>query len=178
MALTIQRKQNAHGQVDAVKMAFKGTREVYAQLPTDETLDMLENGMFFKYDRGAGTVNTTTATGDWLMMYDEEVLVEWNTPGHRQYRKDFVLRKDDFQGGKIYPRLVATTVGDHMITDQVVDGSYEKGDYLEVVVDPGSTVGGILTKTDSIQDKKEIWVVDVLTTLPDGTPALGLTKIQ
>lgn len=176
MALNISRANGKHGQVEKVHTTFERTGKIYSNLPADASIDELENGMWLKYDEVAGRCNTT-GLGDWLLVLNEVQLPEYDTPGHRQYPSDFVMKKDNFFSNRIDVRLVDLELGDKIITDQVPDGSYSVGDLLEPVSSNGNPA--VLTKIEgSAEGKTNVWVVVKEFTLSDLTPALMVKKVQ
>lgn len=59
-----------YGQVEPNLMTAKRNGQVYAQLPADKSIEMLENGQFVKYDYAAGVCNFT-GEGPWRMVWNE-----------------------------------------------------------------------------------------------------------
>lgn len=58
-----------YGQVEPNHLSAQRTSQIYAQLPADAGIDMLENGQFVKYDYANGVVNYTGA-GEWMLVYN------------------------------------------------------------------------------------------------------------
>lgn len=179
-----------YGQVEPTKVAWGETNEIFAQLPVEKeenVLKIVENGMFGKYDRSR---NCITASADskakWVMVFNEERLFERDTVGHYETKKDFHLSEDMFSDGKIYPRMVGTTVNDTIVTNCVATGTYTVGDLLQpvaMVAENGKNGLAILTKmtkteADLEATDEEIWKVVKECTLPDGHDAVMIQKIQ
>lgn len=64
-----------YGQVEPNHLSAQRTAQIYAQLPADKSIDILENGQFVKYDYKEGLVNFTGA-GEWMLVYNEIKLYE------------------------------------------------------------------------------------------------------
>lgn len=93
--------QRGYGQVEPNHLSAKWTGQIYAQLPADKDIEVLENGMFAKYDYKTGTVNFT-GEGEWMLVYNEVKV-------YRDYQgdADFAMKKGDYDakifspGGKV-----------------------------------------------------------------------------
>ena len=137
---------------------------VYGQLPADDSITMLEQGTFVKYDYAAGKINFT-GEGPWMMVFNEEKLYD----EHKQMRRDYAMKKSDFYDGVMTPRVFRMYAGDIFTTNNVKADDYDLGDVLV----PGTN--GVLEKGA----KGEGLAVKVakLTTMPDGQPGLKLQVI-
>ena len=84
-----------YGQVEPNHLSAQRTAQIYAQLPADSKIDVLEQGQFVKYDYASGLVNFT-GKGEWMLVYNETKL-------YREHQIDceFAMRKDDYQA-RIY----------------------------------------------------------------------------
>ena len=84
-----------YGQVEPNHMSAQRTAQIYAQLPADSKINILEQGQFVKYDYASGLVNFT-GKGEWMLVYNETKL-------YREHQIDceFAMRKDDYQA-RIY----------------------------------------------------------------------------
>lgn len=168
-----------YGQVELNHMAFQWNNQTWAQLPAAAAITLLQQGQFAKYDYANNEVNFT-GKGEWLMVYNEEKLYEYNREGH----KDFALIKDNYDarlhnifeplpvGKKMYPRLVKTELGDIYTTNCVKadPNSLEVGNTLT----PGND--GFLVKTTAPVGM--LWQVVKITTMADRQPAVKLMRIQ
>ena len=67
---SISIKRDGYGQVEPNHLSAQGNRQIYAQLPADENITLLENGQYVKYDYAAGVVDFTGA-GEWMMVFNE-----------------------------------------------------------------------------------------------------------
>lgn len=152
-----------YAQVEDNHLSAKRDGRVYAQLPADESIAILENGMFVKYDYAAGKV-AFSGNGPWMMVYNEEKLYD----ERKQMHRDFAMRRADFYDGEMVPRVLGMVPGDVWTTNAVAAGTYNVGDKLT----PGSD--GFLAA-----GSEGDFVVQVVkeTTMPDGQPALKLQCI-
>ena len=73
MAITIER--DGYGQVEPNHLSAPRDGGVYAQLPAAEDIEVLENGMFVKYDYANGECNFT-GDGAWMLVFNEEKLYD------------------------------------------------------------------------------------------------------
>lgn len=101
-----------YGQVEPNHLSAQRTGQIYAQLPADPAIKMLEQGQFVKYDyaadvagqngvgNGIGLVNFTGA-GEWMLVYNEIKLYRDHPDGTKQWDCEFVMLKDDYQA-RIY----------------------------------------------------------------------------
>lgn len=80
-----------YGQVEPNHLAAQATKEVYAQLPADANISVLENGQFVKYDYANGVVNFT-GPGEWLLVWNEIKLYRDD-----QVDAEFAMLKDNYQ---------------------------------------------------------------------------------
>ena len=82
-----------YGQVEPNHLSAQRTGQIYAQLPANKDIDVLENGQFVKYDYAAangGEVNFT-GKGEWMLVFNEIKL-------YREHQMDceYAMRKGDF----------------------------------------------------------------------------------
>ena len=147
--------KKGYGQVEPNHLAGQKSGAIYAQLPADTALEVVENNL--------------DGDGEDMLVFSEVKLYD---PTHSN--KDFALKKADSVDGKIYPRLMLTFPGDHFTTNLVdltsVAGS-RKGKYLKVV-------NGILTEQGSKPEEGMVWQVAMETTLPDGQPAVKVIRVR
>ena len=87
--------ERGYGQVEPNHLSAQKNGQVYAQLPADPDIDMLENGQFVKYDYANGVVNFTGA-GAWMLVYNE---VKVYRPGEGD--ADFAMLKTNY-AAKVY----------------------------------------------------------------------------
>ena len=62
--------ERGYGQVEPNHLSAQRTAQIYAQLPANAEIDVLENGQFVKYDYANNEVNFTGA-GEWMLVYNE-----------------------------------------------------------------------------------------------------------
>lgn len=170
MAVTIDREAHVlaghdnFAQVEDNHMSAKRDGRVYAQLPADEAIDILEQGTFVKYDYAAGKVDFT-GDGPWMMVFNEEKLYD----ERKQMHRDYAMKRSDFYDRVMVPRVIGVVPGDIWTTNALVKGDYAVGDRVA----PGAD--GILTKGEG--DGTLIAQVVKETTMPDGQPAVKLQCI-
>ena len=160
--------KKGYGQVEPNHLAGQKSGAIYAQLPADTALEVVENGMFMKYDYAAGECNLD-GNGEDMLVFSEVKLYD---PTHSY--KDFALKKADSADGKIYPRLMLTFPGDHFTTnlvDMTSPKGSRKGKFLTVV-------SGILTEQSSDPEEGMTWQVAMETTLPDGQEAVKVIRVR
>ena len=160
--------KKGYGQVEPNHLAGQKSGAIYAMLPADNSLDVVENGMFMKYDYAAGECNLD-GDGEDMLVFSEVKLYD---PTHSY--KDFALKKADSADGKIYPRLMLTFPGDHFTTNLVDMTSAKgarKGKFLTVV-------NGILTEQSADPEEGMTWQVAMETTLADGQPAVKVIRVR
>ena len=93
------------GQVEPNHLSAQRTGQIYAQLPANPNIEVLEQGQFVKYDyaangNGIGEVNFT-GPGEWMMVYNEIKLYRDHFDGTKQWDCEFAMIKDDYQA-RIY----------------------------------------------------------------------------
>ena len=167
MALLVKQ---GFGQLEPNHLSAQRNGQIYAQLPCESSMEVLQNAQFVKYDYANGEVNFTGA-GEWMLVYNEVKLYE---PRHSY--KDFALQKKNCVGGEMVPRVMKTMVGDIFTTNLVDNGS--KGSAL--AVKDKLTVGestGILTYDASPEATDMVWQVVKVYTMADGQPAVKIQRI-
>lgn len=90
-----------YGQVEPNHLSAQRTGQIYAQLPANPDIDILEQGQFVKYDysanaNGIGEVNFT-GKGEWMLVYNEIKLYRDHLDGTKQWDCEFAMIKDDYQ---------------------------------------------------------------------------------
>lgn len=94
-----------YGQVEPNHLSAQRTGQIYAQLPANKDIEVLENGQFVKYDYAAengGEVNFT-GKGEWMLVFNEIKL-------YREHQMDceFAMRKGDYVA-RIYSPVAEDT---------------------------------------------------------------------
>ena len=89
-----------YGQVEPNHLSAQRTGQIYAQLPANPDIEILEQGQFVKYDyaanqNGIGEVNFT-GSGEWMLVYNEIKLYRDHVDGTKQWDCEFAMIKDDY----------------------------------------------------------------------------------
>ena len=167
MALLVK---EGFGQLEPNHLSAQRNGQIYAQLPCESSIEVLQNAQFVKYDYAEGEVNLTGA-GEWMLVYNEVKLYE---PRHSY--KDFALQKKNCVGGVMVPRVMKTMVGDIFTTNLVDNGL--KGSALAVKDKLTVTEStGILTYDASPEATDMVWQVVKVYTMADGQPAVKIQRI-
>ena len=167
MALLVKQ---GFGQLEPNHLSAQRNGQIYAQLPCDSSIEVLQNAQFVKYDYANGKVNYT-GEGEWMLVYNEVKLYD---PRHSY--KDFALQKKNCVDEEMVPRVMKTMVGDIFTTNLVDNGS--KGSALAVkdklTVAEGT---GILTYDATPEATEMVWQVAKVYTMADGQPAVKIQRI-
>ena len=96
-----------YGQVEPNHLSAQRTGQIYAQLPANKDISILEQGQFVKYDyaangNGIGEVNFT-GEGEWMLVYNEIKLYRNHPDGSKQWDCEFAMLKDDYQARSYSP---------------------------------------------------------------------------
>lgn len=136
--------ERGYGQVEPNHLSAQRTGQIYAQLPANANIAVLENGQFVKYDYANGEVNYSGA-GEWMLVFNEVKLYR----DHQDYN-DFAMIASD------YMARVYSPVGD-------LTGTPRARDYRNVVTpaDP--------YEVDSTADPFTITQWQVPKMMPEGT---------
>jgi len=96
-----------YGQVEPNHLSAQRNAQIYAQLPADPSINVLEQGQFVKYDYAAGLVNFTGA-GEWMLVYNETKL-------YREHQLDceFAMVKGNYQA-RVYSPLDGEKAAEEM----------------------------------------------------------------
>ena len=174
MALQVSRI--GFGQVEPNHLSAQTNGQIYAQLPASTAFNILENGMFLKYDYANGMCDLT-GEGEWMLVMNEIKLYD-----QRQFRyKDYAMKKDDFMNGELVPRLLRTEIGDIYTTNtfgaNTSNSSTVAGLNLAVgnIVAPSTATGYLVNATTATEGMK--WQVVKEYTMPDGQPGVKLQRI-
>lgn len=175
--------ERGYGQVEPNHLSAQRTGQIYAQLPADATIKVLENGQFVKYDYAKGLVNLT-GKGEWMLVFNE-VKVYHDYEGDA----DFAMIKENY-GAKIYSPIDAaslktgqardyssiTTPADQYIPDSTT-APFGVATYTGPKEMPAGTtmvprvfktnIGDIFT-TNTIAEAGDLALEDILTVGEDG----------
>ena len=170
-------KRKGFGQVEPNHLSAQRTGQIYAQLIADSSLNIIENGMFLKYDY-ENRKAALTGDGEWLLVYNEEKLYD----PRKQSHKHFAMQKDDYVDKEMVPRLFKTNIGDIYTTNCLEANTSDSAETTGVSVAVGNTlkVGstGYLEVFSSGTPAGPIFKVVAYTTMPDGQDAVKLQRIS
>ena len=174
--MALQVKRIGFGQVEPNHLSAQTNGQIYAQLPADSTLNILENGMFLKYDYANGKCDLT-GEGEWMLVMNEIKLYDQRKQG----LKDYAMKKVDFMNGEIVPRLLRTEIGDIFTTNTFGANTSDSAEVngLNLTVGEKLTVNsatGYLKKAGE-NDTVFLWQVVKEYTMPDGQPGVKLQRI-
>ena len=166
MALLVK---EGFGQLEPNHLSAQRNGQIYAQLPCDSSIEVLQNAQFVKYDYAKGKVGYT-GEGEWMLVYNEVKLYD---PRHSY--KDFALQKKNCVGGEMVPRVMKTMVGD-IFTTNLVDAKEKNttlavGDKLVV----GESTG--ILEYSAAPGAGMVWQVAKVYTMADGQPAVKIQRI-
>ena len=172
---TITRK--GFGQVEPNHLSAQRTGQIYAQLIADSSLNIIENGMFLKYDyQNRKAVANASVEGEWLLVYYEEKLYDPRKQGH----KFWAMQKDDYVDKEMVPRLFKTNIGDIFTTNTLGANTSDSATTSDFTVALGDLMdvgtNGYLKVNNSATGMA--FKVVALTTMPDGQDAVKLQRVQ
>ena len=101
-----------YGQVEPNHLSAQRTGQIYAQLPANADIALLENGQFVKYNYAAGEVDFK-GKGEWMLVYNE-VKVYYDHQGDH----DFAMKKENYNA-----RVYAPVDADSRVTGRSRDYS-------------------------------------------------------
>ena len=115
-----------YGQVEPNHLSAQYTGQIYAQLPADPSIEVLENGQFVKYDyaannNGVGFVNFT-GKGEWMLVYNEIKLYR-----EGQWDCEFAMLRDNYQA-RVYSPLDGTVMQEMYGPTRFLQGKREQYD--------------------------------------------------
>ena len=165
MAITITR--DGYGQLEPNHLSAPRNGQVYGQLPANKEIEVLEQGMFVKYDYAKGEV-CFDGVGPWMLVFNEEKLYDERFQMH----KHFALKRSDFYDGELYSRVMAVVPGDLFTTNMFAEGTQlEVGNLLKV------GAKGVLEVTEEAPAGEHAFQVVKEYTMPDGQPAVKVQVI-
>lgn len=196
--------RNGYGQVEPNQLSAQKTGQIYASLPLDKNVSVLQNGEFMYYDYKTSTVTADATVGEPMLVFNEIKLYEpyWQT----SYKDFAMIRVGDnyvtsrpatgaygdgaenvgaadknhteygYRMDGIAPRLFKTNIGDIMTTNMVkTDVEYNVGDLLTPVKNADSNT---LVLEIAGGNTGMLWQVAKVYTMPDGQPGLKLQRVQ
>ena len=174
-------KRIGFGQVEPNHLSAQRNGKIYAQLPAQEDIKVLENGMFVKYDYENNCVNFS-GDGEWMLVLNEVKLYDdaWRYYGEKngQYAA-YAMEAKNFVSGEMVPRLLKTNVGDIYTTNCLVAAGRagEETDMGEIALGDklSPNEAGYLAKNGD--GSIEFKVVKVYT-MPDGQEGVKVQRIK
>ena len=197
--------RNGYGQVEPNQLSAQKTGQIYASLPLDSAVTVLQNGEFMYYDYKTSTVTADATVGEPMLVFNEIKLYEphWQT----SYKDFAMIRVGDnyvtsrlstagygdgaentgatitpghteygYRMDGIAPRLFKTNIGDIYTTNMVKVGEeYAVGDLLTPVKNDESKT---LVLEKAAGNTGMLWQVAKVYTMPDGQPGLKLQRVQ
>lgn len=136
-----------YGQVEPNHLSAQRNAQIYAQLPADKNIAVLEQGQFVKYDYASGLVNFT-GPGEWMMVYNEIKL-------YRDHQDDceFAMIKDNYQARIFSPFGHGVDKNGNPTVDEVWDRQARFLDGKDAAGNTSITVGeGDNAKTYAFDD--------------------------
>lgn len=196
-----------YGQVEANQLSAQKTGQIYASLPLDKNVTVLQNGEFMYYSYADGTVTAEPTLGknaEPMLVFNEVKLYE---EPYRTTYKDFAMIRvgDNYVTSKLATagygdgaETVGATVDAHTEYPYRMDGIAPRvfktnvGDIMTtnmVATGEEYAVGDILIPTlvaashtlvltKSDATEGMLWQVVKVYTMPDGQPGLKLQRVQ
>ena len=99
-----------YGQVEPNLLSAQRTGQIYAQLPAVDTIDVLENGQFAKYNYADGVVDFE-GEGEWMLVFNEVKV-------YRDYQRDcdFAMVKGNY-GALVYSPITGKVTDNEASVD-------------------------------------------------------------
>ena len=198
--------RNGYGQVEPNQLSAQKTGQIYASLPLDSAVTVLQNGEFMYYDYKTSTVTADATVGEPMLVFNEIKLYEphWQT----SYKDFAMIRVGDnyvtsrlatagygensdknqaatinpahteygYRMDGIAPRLFKTNIGDIYTTNMVKVGEEYAVGDLLTPAKNDESKTLVLEKT--VGTTGMLWQVAKVYTMPDGQPGLKLQRVQ
>jgi hypothetical protein len=168
-----------YGQVEPNHLSAQRTAQIYAQLPADSAIEMLENGQFVKYNYAENVVKFE-GPGEWMLVYNEVKVY-----GERETDADFAMIKTNYngrvydatgknmpEGSTMVPRVFKTNIGDIFTTNTINAAADSLGVKDTLVVGEDGYL-----KEGTPADGEMAWQVVKVYTLADGQAAVKIMRI-
>lgn len=99
-----------YGQVEPNLLSAQRTGQIYAQLPAVDTIDVLENGQFAKYNYADGVVDFA-GEGEWMLVFNEVKV-------YRDYQRDcdFAMVKGNYEA-RVYSPITGKVTDNEASVD-------------------------------------------------------------
>lgn len=116
--------RDGYGQVEPNQLSAQKTGQIYASLPLDTNVDVLQNGEFMYYDQASGKVTATDSTGlaEPMLVFNEIKLYE---PFWRTTYKDFAMIRVNHIDNSTTPATVVK--GENYVTSGLATQGYGDG---------------------------------------------------
>ena len=110
------------GQVEPNHLSAPQNGQVYAQLPADASINILENGQFAKYDYAKGVVDFSAeeSAGPWRMVFNEVKIYR-----DRETDADFAMIKTNYNA-RVYSPLGQNTSDLRVVRDYTGEATNER----------------------------------------------------
>ena len=178
-----QISRKGFGQVEPNHLSAQTNGQIYAQLPASTSFNILENGMFLKYDYASGECNLT-GKGEWMLVMNEIKLYDEREQG----LKDYAMKKTDFMGGTMVPRLLRTEIGD-IFTTNTFGANTSPASTVTGLAEADAAVGKLLkvnpstgyltpATTADIGVNNPVFQIAKNYTMPDSQPGVKIQRIS
>lgn len=149
-----------YGQVEPNHLSAQYNGKIYAQLPANKDIKMLEQGQFVKYDYENGEVNFT-GDGEWMLVFNEIKL-------YREFQRDceFAMIKGNYSA-RVYSPVDEGTTNDTYGPTRFWQGNNPNAIGIKkevkdgkVVVTPGTGDGFTAPDYKVASDVHDYWEMD------------------
>ena len=165
-----------YGQVEFNKVTSQVTKDFISKMPADDSIEIVEMGMFLVPDFSNGKMVLPAAEGDAAFIVNNEVKIY----DSRFSRKDFALMKTPktahYVAQDIYPRAYKMSVSDTLHLN-LIDGfsnSSNVGDTFVV----GTNGYLVSANAETVTNASLVFAVEKISTMPDGQLAPKLVCIK
>jgi hypothetical protein len=198
--------RNGYGQVEPNQLSAQKTGQIYASLPLDANVKVLQNGEFMYYDYKTSTVTADATVGEPMLVFNEIKLYEpqWQT----SYKDFAMIRVGDnyvtsrlateaygdgaenegaadanhteygYRMDGIAPRLFKTNVGDIYTTNMVKVGTGIEYAVGDLLTPVKDATSNTLVLEAATGNTGMLWQVAKVYTMPDGQPGLKIQRVQ
>ena len=198
--------RNGYGQVEPNQLSAQKTGQIYASLPLDANVTVLQNGEFMYYDYKTSTVTADATVGEPMLVFNEIKLYEpqWQT----SYKDFAMIRVGDnyvtsrlateaygdgatnvgaadanhteygYRMNGIAPRLFKTNVGDIYTTNMVKVGTGIEYAVGDLLTPVKDATSNTLVLEATTNNTGMLWQVAKVYTMPDGQPGLKIQRVQ
>lgn len=200
--------REGYGQVEPNQLSAQKTGQIYASLPLDKAVNVLQNGEFMYYDYKTGTVTADATIGEPMLVFNEIKLYEpyWQT----SYKDFAMIRVGDnyvtsrratetygdgaentgaaitghteygYRMDGIAPRLLKTNIGDIYTTNMVKQLTDEAVYAVGDLLKPVKNAESktLVLEKVSTAGTGMVWQVAKVYTMPDGQPGLKIQRVQ